>query len=274
MRTVLGLPEEQWLTMMVARDGNIWLRRNQHIVELAPDGSRADFRDLPGKPGSEPYPLLAEDSQGRILTAQGSDFALWENDHWRFVTEQNGLSPFEVQGLFVDREGSIWMGVVGHGLERWVGEDRWEAYTKADGLQDNLVWASIRDHQGRLWIGTETGLCWIPAGANTPKIWHSPTVQVSRAGSLEVSADGGIWLGSMAGSLTRIDPKTLSARQVKMPAVYALLADSPNRMWIATLTGMYTVDPSDPKALPKQVQSNAFPKSALRFTNMSRDAKG
>ena len=274
MRTVLGLPEEQWLTMMVARDGNIWLRSNQHIIEMAPDGSRAEMRDLPSKSGAEPYPLLAEDSQGRILTAQGSSIALWENDHWRFVTEHNGLSPFEVQGLFVDREGSIWMGVVGHGLERWVGEDRWEAYTKADGLQDNLVWASIRDHQGRLWIGTETGLSWVPAGANTPKIWHSPTVQVSRAGSLEIAADGGIWLGSMAGSLTRIDPKTLAGRQVKMPAVYGLLSDSPNRIWIATVTGMYTINPGDPNAKPEQVASPAFPKAGLRFTSMSKDLKG
>ena len=126
LRATLGLPEEQWLKMMVARNGHIWLRSNLHVVEMLPDGSRAYVRDLPGEPTSEAYPTLAEDVQGRILTAQGSDLALWEKDHWRLVTEHNGLSPFEVQELFVDREGSIWMGVVGHGLLRWVGEDRWE----------------------------------------------------------------------------------------------------------------------------------------------------
>lgn len=274
MRTVLGLPEEQWLTMMVARDGNIWMRSNQHIVEVAPDGSRADIRDLPVKGGPESYPLLAEDSQGRILTAHGSSVALWEKDHWRFVTERNGISPFEVQGLFVDREGSIWMGIVGHGLERWVGEDSWEAYTQDDGLQDNLVWSSIRDNQGRLWIGTETGVSWIPAGGNAPKTWRSPDVQVSRAGSLEVSVDGAIWIGSMAGSITRIDPKTLAGRQMKLPAVYGMLADGPNRIWIATITGLYTIDPSDPQARPEAVVSAAFPKTSLRFTSMSKDSKG
>ena len=273
MRVALGIPEEQWLTMMVAGNGNIWLRSNQHIVELAPDGSHADIRDLPGKPAAEPYPLLAEDSQGRILTAQGSSIALWEKDHWRFVTERNGISPFEVQGLFVDREGSIWMGVVGHGLERWVGEDRWEAYTQADGLEDNLVWASIRDHQGRLWIGTETGLSWIPAGANAPRVWHSPELQVSRAGSLAVAADGGIWVGSMAGSLTRIDPKTLTGRQMKTPAIYGLMADGPSRMWIATVTGMYSINPADAGAKPEAVVSASFPKAGLRFTSMSKDSK-
>ncbi len=165
--------------MMVARNGHIWLRSNQHVVEMLPDGSRAYVRTLPGEQTSEAYPTLAEDGQGRILTSLGSELALWEKDHWRLVTDHNGLSPFEVQELFVDREGSIWMGVVGHGLLRWVGEDRWEGYTQADGLSDNLVWAMKRDHQGRLWIGTESGLDWIPAGGNAPKVWHSPGVHRS-----------------------------------------------------------------------------------------------
>ena len=271
MRNTLGLPEEQWPTLMLARNKNIWLRSNLHVVEMSPDGSRADLRNLPGRPSSEPYPTLAEDEQGRILTAQGSSLALWEKDHWRLVTERNGLSPFEVQNLFVDREGSIWMGVVGHGLLRWVGEDRWEAYTQADGLSDNLVWSATRDHQGRLWIGTEAGLDWIPAGGNTPKSWKSSGVQISRAATLEISEDGAIWLGSMAGSLIRIDPKTLAGTQVKMPAIYEILSHGPHCLWIATASGMYKVDPAGPDRQPHLVEDAAFPKQSLRFTDLSLD---
>ena len=273
MRTPLGLPEEEWQSMMVARDGNIWLRSNQHVVQLAPDGSSASLRDLPGKHLSEPYPCLAEDSQGRILTAQGSTLALWETDHWRFVTQRNGLAPFELQGLFVDREGSIWMGAVGHGLVRWVGEDRWEAYTAADGLNDNLVWAAIRDQQGRLWVGTETGLSWIPAGGNSPKSWHAPGIQVARAGALEVTAEGTIWLGSMAGSLISINPKTLAGIQMKTPAIYGLLSDGPHHLWIATVNGIYELDPASPDRKPHPVESPAFPKGTLRFTSMCLDKR-
>ncbi len=274
VRATLGLPEEQWLTMMVARNGHIWLRSNLHVVELLPDGSHAYLRDLPGETTSEAYPTLAEDEEGRILTAKGSELALWEKDHWRLVTEHNGLSPFEIQELFVDREGSIWMGVVGHGLLRWVGEDRWEGYTQADGLSDNLVWAVERDQQGRLWIGSESGLDWIPAGANAPRAWHSPGVKVARAGSLAVAADGAIWMGSMAGSLTRIDPKSLAGKQVTMPAVYRLVPDGPHRMWIATVSGMFQLDPTGADREPHAVIDPAFPKATLRFTDMSLDQSG
>jgi diguanylate cyclase (GGDEF)-like protein len=274
MGATLGLPEEQWTRMMVARNGHIWLRGNLHTVELWPDGSRAEMRDLPGGLRSEPYPALAEDQQGRILTSQGSSIALWEKDHWRVVTERNGLSPFELQDLFVDREGSIWMGIVGHGLLRWVGEDRWEAYTHADGLSDNLVWASTRDHQGRLWIGTDSGLSWVPAGGNAPRTWHAAGLQTSRAGSLEVTADGAIWMGSMAGGLTRIDPRTLAGTQVKMPVVYGILADGPHRMWIATVGGLYELDPTTADREPHLVNDPVFSKSTGRFTDMSLGPQG
>jgi diguanylate cyclase (GGDEF)-like protein len=270
MRASLGLPEEHWTRMMVARNGHIWLRGKLHIVELLPDGSHAELRDLPGGQ-TEAYPALVEDWQGRILTTQGASLALWETDHWKVMTQRNGLSPYEVYELFVDREGSIWMGVIGHGLLRWVGEDRWEAYTASDGLSDNVVWASMRDHQGRLWVGTESGLSWIPAGENVPKIWHSPSFQITRAGSIAVTADGAIWVGSGSGSLTRIDQKTLAGTQVKTPPVYAILADGPHHLWIATVSGMYQLDSASTNHQPQQVEDPAFPSANLRFTSMSLD---
>ena len=274
MRAQLGLPEEQWRSLLVARNGHIWLRGNLHVVELPPDASAFQLRDIPGPSISEPYAALAEDAQGRVLTSDGSSLALWEKDHWRMVTEQNGLSPFELQNLFVDREGSVWMGIVGHGLLRWVGEDSWEAYTASDGLSDNLVWAAMRDRQGRLWIGTESGLNWIPAGKNTPKAWRSPGVPTSRAGSLAVSDDGAIWMGSMAGSLTRIDPITLDGKQYKMPAVYGIVSDGPNRIWVATMSGIFQIDPASRDRQAQLVDDPAFPSAHQRFTDLTRDPAG
>jgi diguanylate cyclase (GGDEF)-like protein len=274
MRATLGLPETEWKTLLLARNGHIWIRGDVHIAEMLPDGSHFELRDLPGTPVQEAYPELAEDAQGRILTPRGSSLALWERDHWRMVTERNGLSPFELQDLFVDREGSLWMGVVGHGLLRWVGEDRWEAYTAADGLNDNLVWAAKRDRQGRLWIGTESGLNWIPQGENTPKIWRSPATQVSRAGAIEVTADNAIWVGSMAGSLTRIDPKTLAATQWPMPEVYSVLADGPHRIWIATFNGLFQLDPGAKDQKPELVTDAVFPSATMRFASLCLDQSG
>ena len=146
------------------------------------------------------------------------------------VTAINGLSRYDISELFVDREGSLWIGVVGHGLMRWVGQDQWEAYTAASGLSDDIIRASLRDRTGRLWIGTESGLDTLAPGANTPKAWQAPGIQTTRSGSLAETADGAVWMGSAAGSLVRIDPKTLAGTQWKVPVVFRVLSDGGHRV--------------------------------------------
>lgn len=270
----LGLPEDQWQNMLLARNGHIWLRGNRHVGELFPHEGRFELRDLPGPAYSEAYPALAEDAQGRILTVQGSSLGLWAKGSWRMVTRHNGLPNFELQNLFVDREDSVWLGAVGHGLMRWVGQDRWEGYTAADGLSDDLVWLAKRDRQGRLWIATESGLDWIPAGGGDPRPWRAPGIQTSRVGALDVSADGAIWVGSSAGTLTRIDQKTLAATQWKIPFVYFLLADGPRRVWIATKGGLFYVDPQSPRDPPRLAKDPGIALPTERFTDLTIDPSG
>ncbi|HUN83125.1 MAG TPA: diguanylate cyclase [Terracidiphilus sp.] len=270
----LKLPLEQWSNLLQARDGHIWLRGSKHIGELIPQEGRFILHDLPGPAFSEPYPELVEDSQGRILTSQGSSLGLWDKGRWRLVTEKNGLSRFEIQDLFVDREGSVWIGVVGHGLRRWVGQDRWEGYTRADGLSDDLVWDAARDHQGRLWIATESGLDWIPAHEVNPKVWQEPGIQTARAGSLEIAEDGTIWLGTTAGNLIRIDQRSLQAREWKIPEVFQILADKNHQVWAATSEGLYVMDTRALDKGPSLVEAPAFSNVKGRFTDLSADPAG
>lgn len=270
----LKLPDEQWSNLLLARNGHIWIRGNRHIGEVIPLEGKFILHDVPGPAFSEPYPELVEDPQGRILTSRGPSLALFDKGQWRQVTEKNGLSSFEIQDLFVDREGSVWIGVVGHGLKRWVGQDRWEGYTKADKLSDDLVWDTARDHQGRLWIATESGLDWIPAGGVTPKPWSAPGIQTARAGALEIDREGTIWLGTTAGNLIRIDQNSLAAREWKLPEVFQLLADQNHRIWAATSEGLYSLNTQALDKGPALVQDPAISVPRGRFTDLTADGDG
>ncbi len=270
----LGLPDDRWSSLLVARNGHIWIRGSKHIGELLPKEGRFQLHDLPDASFSEPYPQIVEDTQGRILTSQGASLGLWDKGKWRMVTERNGLSRFEIQELFVDREGSVWLGEVGHGLKRWVGQDRWEGYTVADGLSDDLVWDTTRDQKGRLWIATESGLNWIPAGGVNPKVWQQPGILTARAGALELDSDGAIWLGTTAGVLIRIDPNSLEGTQWKIPEVFELLADRQKHIWAATAEGLYEADTDGPNRQPHLVQDAAFVSPHGRFTDVSMDSNG
>ena len=274
LRASLGLPEEQWTNLLLTRSGQIWIRGDLHAGEIDPRTLRFKEHDLPGISTSEAYPLMVEDMQGRILTPQGPSLAMWEKGRWRMVTERNGLSRFEIEDLFVDREGSVWISVVGHGLKRWVGQDRWEGYTAADGLSDDLVWTVMRDRKGRLWIGTESGLDWIPAGQTTPRIWSQPGITSARAGSLINSADGAVWLGSIAGALVRIDGNTLQATQWKLPKVNKLGIDAQQRIWAATDDGLFEQDSKENRSAPTLVKDAILGNPHQRFADVCMDASG
>jgi diguanylate cyclase (GGDEF)-like protein len=268
----LHLPEGPWHHLLLARDGHLWLRSATDLGEVSPAENRFSLHDLPGHSNNTPYVSAAQDAQGRIVASQGPSFGLWEQGHWRMVTTANGLSRYDISTLFVDREGSTWIGVVGHGLKRWVGQDRWEGYTFEDGLSDDIVWASLRDRSGRLWVGTEAGLDYIPAGGQSAKAWQGAGITTVRADSLAETADGAIWMGSAAGNLVRIDPRTLSGRQWKVPEVYRIVSDDRNRLWVATDGGLYLVDTAAGDRAPSLVRDIAIADPGKRFTDLSLDA--
>ena len=281
--SALHLPQDHWQRMLLARDGHLWIRSASHVGEIVPTTAKGsqqphfEYRahDFPGGSAAVPYDALIEDARGEVLASNQTSFGMFEKGHWRMVTQQNGLTRYDISALFMDREDAIWLGVIGHGLMRWVGQDEWEAYTTAEGLSDDTVWASLRDHSGRLWVGTESGLDWISPGGDTARRWKVPGVQTARADSLVESADGAIWMGSAAGGLTRIDEHSLTARGWKLPEVFRILADHSNRLWIATDGGLYVIDTRAPGHGPQLVTDPAFAYPGMRFTDLALDgAKG
>ena len=270
MGAALHLPDGPWHHLLLTRDGHLWVRGTAHVGDLIPAEYRFELHDLPGTSTYVPYAALVQDARGRIVGSQGSALGLWESGHWRMVTTANGLSRNDISALFVDREGSIWTGEVGHGLQRWVGQDRWEGYTVSDGLSDDIVWAALRDRTGRLWVGTELGLDSIAAGAQTATAWHGTGIQTARAMALAQSADGAIWMGSAAGNIVRIDPKTLQGTQWKVPEVYRMVSEG-DHIWVATGAGLYVVDAAAGDRTPRLVDDKAITDPKKRFTDLSLD---
>ena len=271
LSAALNMPEGPWLHLRVTRDGHLWVRSSTHLGEVLPNGKQYVARDLPGPSNALPYAEMTEDAQGRVVASQGPALGLWENGQWRMVTAINGLTRYDISGLFVDREGSLWIGVVGHGLMRWVGQDQWEAYTEANGLSDDIVWATMRDRNGRLWIGTESGLDYLPAGQTIPKVWQAPGILSTRADALSEGEDGSIWVGSAAGNLVRIDPRTQSGTQWKLPEVFRVLCDGANRVWVATDGGLYVVNAAAEDRTPRLVEDVGIAKPTQRFTDIRMD---
>lgn len=75
------------------------------------------------------------------------------------LTKQNTLSNNHINCIYEDRNGNLWIGTGGGGLNSF---DRTKEvfthYTVEDGMANNIVQAILEDINGKLWISTGNGL--------------------------------------------------------------------------------------------------------------------
>jgi ligand-binding sensor domain-containing protein len=241
-----GLPPEAWNVLLRATNGDLWARGASHVAVLKPTSANFADHDLPAHQERDGYLSLAEDKQGRILTFSGNSMARWQGATWTMLNERQGLPVYEMTSLLVDRDGELWFGSSGHGLNRWLGYNYWEHWTATDGLRSDIVWAILRDRTGRLWVGTDKGLAFQDRGQTKFTAWAAPPwLDHQRVQTLAESKDGAIWLGTFAGNVVRIDRQTSRLTRVAAGgAVYRLLADTNDRVWIANETGLFVINAS------------------------------
>jgi diguanylate cyclase (GGDEF)-like protein len=271
---LLHLPRERWLHLKVDGQGHLWLRGGVHIGEVDLQHLRYTEHPMQGRVNETPYDALTVDAQGRILASQGAVFGIWMGDHWRLVTQRNGLSRYDISVLVTDREGSIWIGIVGHGIFRWVGQDEWESYTAAEGLSDDIVWSTQRDPSGRLWIGTESGLDYLDPKSNVVRHWQREGISTTRALALALDPKGGLWMGSGSGALLRIDTRSMATSSWRVPEVYRLLMAPGGKLWIATNNGLFWIDTDRAGVAPQLVTAHAITNPRVRFRNLCLDSEG
>jgi diguanylate cyclase (GGDEF)-like protein len=235
-----GVPLEQWTDLMRDSQGQIWMRSDDHLGVFDARKLRYTSRDAPElTAGGGTYLPPVEDRKGRIVSGGGMQLARYENGAWKLFGAAQGLNRMNVSAVMVDKEGSVWIGLFGHGLQKWLGQDQWEAWTTAEGLKNDIVWAITRDTQGRLWVGTEGGISYMPEGSKELRPWPATGIDASRTLTLAESRDGYLWAGTAGGKLIRIDMATLGARQYDYPLVRKVMVDSVNRVWVATDHGLY-----------------------------------
>lgn len=238
-----GLPDDAWASLLLRRDGELWARGSNHIAVLMPKQKRFESRELATGGRDQMFLPMAEDNDGRVLAGSDSAVGRYEDGHWSTISERNGFSEGIVSSILIDREGSVWFGLLGHGLRKWLGYGEWEHWTKAQGLGANEIWALLRDSRGRMWIGDEQGLDLRNPGAKEFRSWRAPAGSTGEYRSLAESKDGYVWAGTLSGHLVQIDVNTLRSQQSTFSSIARVLVDSQDRVWLATATGLLVSPP-------------------------------
>jgi diguanylate cyclase (GGDEF)-like protein len=260
-----GVVADTWAWFLEDSTGRLWARGYHHILELSPHATRFANQDIPSTAVTFSTPLvpIVEDAQHRILTRTDRGLAIWSQGRWQNLGAVNGLDVPGILALMVDRDGTLWMGTYGKGVERWLGNGNWETWAAGQGLDENLVWSLVRDHRGTLWAATEHGIVTFDRAGRRFVPWH-PNASVPRGQVISVrqAPDRSLWFSSSAGHMLRYSPDTGVSRNWTMAAGMRWIWNSTSdQLWGMTNSGLYHLDSTSgqiAKVHNPAVQDQAF----------------
>lgn len=245
-----GVPADGWMGMLLDRAGNLWLRGTRHVSVRLAGATRFTARDLPESATGvvKDDGRFVEDRQGRVLTTVNHGLARWSDAGWTLIDSRNGLPDININALMFDTQGSFWLGTYGRGIARWAGYGTVEGWGETQGMQGLPNWSILRADATHMWFGNELGGSVLEHGKTRLQPWPVRIDPLPRqALSLAKAADGGIWIGLYDHRLLRFDPASGGTRLVaRLPAfIKTLRVDRQQRLWIATVNGIYYLDGED-----------------------------
>ena len=245
------------------------------------------FVFLPGKVLAQEIRFDREDrisEDGVVAITQDSLgymwFGTWEGlyrfdgytikDYRHVPGDSSSLSSSRIETLFIDREGTLWAGTLGAGLNRYDAlNDSFEWLLQSDSNGVNLstqVFAMTQDSQGMIWVGTNNGLYRVDPESLEIKAFRNESgneqsLSHNQVRSLVVDSEGVLWVGTGSfwgaqpdeGGLNRFRQETNDFERVAMELqngqalesiwVMALYEDTDRRFWVGTWgNGVYEYD--------------------------------
>jgi len=170
-----GLPGGRIEQIYVDNQSNVWIATKQALTRFS-DGRFTTYRIDPrnGKERDEVVVEIHGDTTAglwmRTASSRWKDgkfeaenplpdagvLLRWKDERITSFSSDDGLSSRAIFTFYVDREGSLWVGRSGDGLER-LKPSLISTYSKEDGLTSETVRTVLETKDGTIWFGTQGG---------------------------------------------------------------------------------------------------------------------
>jgi signal transduction histidine kinase/ligand-binding sensor domain-containing protein/ActR/RegA family two-component response regulator len=254
-----GVIPDQWGAILTDSEGNLWIRSLRRLL-VRPKGAQSFTATSRKLAHARLSAALYLDRDGRLFVPTESGLSRLSAGRWETVGIDQGLPVNPTCCVLEDREGSIWVGLAGAGLTRWLGYEQWESWTRSEGLAGSNLQAIHRDRSGVLWVGTENGLQRIGGDGKVSRAWtETDGLAGNRVRAIVSAPDGALWVGSSPGGLSRLGPGSGSIRRYALgptPAdnsVTRLVFSPDGRLWVTTLGALFrSASPGQPVKFERQ----------------------
>jgi signal transduction histidine kinase/ligand-binding sensor domain-containing protein len=183
--------------------------------------------------------FIPQNQEKWVLTPHGT-YVLTEKgvQHFQLI---DGIDLSNINGVFEDREGIIWITAEGSGLLRLLPKQV-ETFTTRNGLETNEIMCGMQDREGAVWIGTWLGglARQMPSSTGSfisvPPFTNGMTIM-----AVCQSHDGTIWVGTWGQGVFTIHSgqvkRVLGNGLEKSTTIRAIANDTDGGVWIAGVYG-------------------------------------
>ncbi len=258
--------------LLESRDGALWVASNKGLTRIDARGSRS-FGERDGW-WAGAVSSVAEDSRGRIWVGSRRVLARFEGGRLHAVTGEGiptgvtalladpaggvwagtskglahlddsgirtygpkeGLTNTNIQVLYRDAEGVLWIGTTGGLFRFWGGA--FETLTRDNGgLSSEDVGSIFEDREGSLWVGTRDGGLNRLKDERVANYSSRQGLPDDRVWTVYEDREHNIWAGTTDGSLSRLSPGASKFEVVAHfgARVLALAQDHAGDLWVGT----------------------------------------
>jgi PAS domain S-box-containing protein len=180
-------------------EGNIW---------VGTWGGGLHRLDVAGREGS-----AVREKSARLEGSSGLDGIRGRFHRFRHDPDDpRSLADDRVLDLLFDRNGELWISVVGRGIDRRLPGETGFRHVPPDQFgAGDTVNTFFEDREGRLWVGTNRGFCEREANGKFECLTVSDGLPNNEVQGILQDGAGKLWLGT-SGGLSRFDPETREFR--------------------------------------------------------------
>ena len=247
-RDSTALPVDQMLQvnkldyLLASRTGGHWRLVNGRIEKWNGGKLERDFGNYPWT--NSPVAAACEDRQGNLVVGTRGSGVFWfdaDGKATRLSTAQ-GLSHDYILSLVVDREGSLWVGTDGGGLDRV----KPQVFDVLEDSRGATVQSVCTDGQDGVWFSLN--------GRDQINYWNNgamknfvlPTVfRTTQVRSLFVDTNQQVWAGTRGGGLFQLQGEAFertSASGAINPEISVIYQDRGGQLWVGTQGGLARKD--------------------------------
>ena len=234
-----GLKDSYISALAPSPDGGVWIGTS-HGLDRIQNGNIVHFDAPSNFPRLNIHTLYLEPSGTTLwIGIQGSGLVVFRDNQFERIGDKQ-LGLIDVRSIFLDREGTLWIGSNGGGLFSMSQTGQFSVLSEKEGLANVSVRALLEDQEGSLWIGTRGGLFQLKDDKFT--LLNSRNgLPVDSVRSLLPGKDGSVWIGTVGGGLTRYrNNKFTTLKNLDARFVWSLAEGDNGSLWIGTYgNGLY-----------------------------------